>query len=93
MTKFVLIMYLCSTITGMCPFSSIPGYTFDNHYDCVVTGYRVAHNTFKGLEQTEEIDRKHVEREKLVIKFECKPVNLPKPPKLIIPLPKPKVST
>jgi hypothetical protein len=53
----------------------------------------VAHNTFKGLEQTEEIDRKHVEREKLVIKFECKPVNLPKPPKLIIPSPKPKVST
>ncbi len=93
MTKFVLVMYLCSTITGMCPSSSIPGYTFDNHYDCVVTGYRVAHNTFKGLEQTEEMDKEQVEREKLVVKFECRPVNLPKEPKIIIPQKKPKVAT
>jgi len=34
-----------------------------------------------------------VELEKLVIKFECRPVNLPKEPKLIIPQKKPKVAT
>jgi len=53
----------------------------------------VAHNTFKGLEQTEEMDREQVEREKLVVKFECRPVNLPKEPKIIIPKKKPKVAT
>ncbi len=93
MTKFVLVIYLCSTITQMCPQSSIPGYQFDNYSDCVATGYRVAHNTFRGLEKTEELDKEQVEREKLVVKFECREINLPKPPKLIVPKPKPKVVT
>ena len=46
--------------------------SYDTHYDCVVDGYRVAHNTFKNLEETEEFERDEIEREKYVIKFECK---------------------
>ena len=90
MTKFVLVMYLCSTITGICPSSSIPGYTFDNHYDCVVTGYRVAHNTFKSLDEIEEFDKEYVETNRIVVKFECRAIEVPKP---LIPPPKPKINT
>jgi hypothetical protein len=90
MTKFVLVLYLCSTITGQCPSSSIPGWTFSNHYDCVRGGYKVAHNSFMALETLEEIDREQVEIEKLVVKFECKAVEMPKE---IVPKKKPKIAT
>ena len=70
--KFILVLYMCSMATNQCPTNTIPGLQFDNHYDCVANGYRVAHNTFKNLEETEEFDREQVEREKLVIKFECR---------------------
>ena len=65
---------MCSMTTGQCPSNSIAGFQFDNHFDCVVNGYRVAHNTFKNLEETEDFDKEKINREKLVIKFECKQV-------------------
>jgi len=74
--KFILVMYLCSTISGQCPSNSISGLQFDNHYDCVANGYRVAHNTFLNLKETEELDREQVEREKLVVKFECRAIKV-----------------
>ena len=67
-----LILYMCSTISNNCPSSTVAGYQFNNHYDCVASGYRIAHNTFLNLEKTEEFEREKIEREKLVIKFECK---------------------
>jgi len=70
--KFYLVIYLCSIISGQCPSNSITALSYGSHYDCVVDGYRVAHNTFKNLEETEEFDRDEIEREKYVIKFECK---------------------
>jgi|TARA_A100000172_G_C3022654_1_gene103648 hypothetical protein len=59
---------------GQCPSNSISGLQYNDHFDCVVDGYRIAHNTFKNLEELEEYDKEYINREKLVIKFECKQV-------------------
>ena len=90
MTKFILVMYMCSMITGKCPNHHIPGFTFTSHYDCVEYGYRVAYGTFKSLEETEQFDREYVENNKIVVKFECRQIEVPEPkmPKI-----KPKVTT
>lgn len=70
--KWILILYVCTLTTGECPSSSITMHQFESHRDCVLTGYKVAHNTFKNLEKMEEIEREYIEKEKVVIKFECK---------------------
>jgi hypothetical protein len=63
---------MCSTITNQCPSNTVSGYQFTNHYDCVVSGYRVAHNTFLNLKELEEYERNYIEKNKIVVKFECK---------------------
>jgi hypothetical protein len=70
--KFILILYMCSTITGQCPSSTVAGYQFNNHYDCVAAGYRIAHNTFINLKELEEYEKDYIEQNKIVVKFECK---------------------
>tara|TARA_R100000781_G_C4049702_1_gene117066 strand:+ start:427 stop:660 length:234 start_codon:yes stop_codon:yes gene_type:complete len=72
--KFILVLHMCSLVSGQCPSNSISGLQFDNHYDCVANGYRVAHNTFLNLKELEEFERDYIEREKIVVKFECKKV-------------------
>ena len=58
--------------TGECPSSTIAGYQFTNHYDCVNAGYGVAQKTFRSLEELEDFERDYIEKEKIAIKFECK---------------------
>ena len=72
--KFILVLYMCSLTTGQCPTHTIPGLQFDNHFDCVVNGYRVAHNTFINLKDIEDFERDYIEREKIVVKFDCQKV-------------------
>jgi len=72
--KYVIILYLCSTISGQCPSQQISGYMFENHYDCILNGYGLAQQTFKNLNAYEEYNRENVEKNKIVIKFECKEV-------------------
>jgi|TARA_R100000479_G_scaffold136713_1_gene73312 hypothetical protein len=90
MSKFVLILYLCSTISNQCPTQTLPGYSFDTHASCVEYGYRAAHSTFKALTDYEEFSPERVEKQRLAVKFECKEVKLPKP---IVPLKKPDIGT
>lgn len=86
MTKFILVLYLCSMVTGKCPSSHYAGFSFKTHYDCVVNGYGFAQQTFKRLtEDYEEFDVTLLETNKMVVKFECKELNI------IVPKPKPKV--
>jgi len=85
MEKFILVLHMCSMISGQCPSSTVAGYQYSTHYDCVASGYKLAHNTFLALEQLEEWDKDHVEKHKMVVKFECRSV------KILIPLEKPKV--
>ena len=72
--KYIIILYMCSMATGKCPTNTIPGLQFNNHFDCVVNGYRIAHNTFLNLKELEDFERDYIEREKIVVKFECKQV-------------------
>ena len=60
--------------TGECPNSSISGYQFISHYDCVNAGYAVAQSTFRNLEELEEYSRDYVEQSKIVVKFECREI-------------------
>ena len=69
--KWILITYICSVATGQCPSNSITGFQFDNHYDCVVAGYKYSYNKFIKLEEIEELEKEYIEEKKLVIKFKC----------------------
>ena len=63
-------------VSGECPSSNLSGYQFNNHYDCVVGGYKEAYNAFRSLEKMEQLEKTYIEDEKLVIKFECKALNV-----------------
>ena len=72
--KYMLILYMCSMITGQCPNQSIAGYQFTSHYDCVNAGYAIAQSTFRNLEEIEEYNRDYIEQSKIVVKFECREI-------------------
>ncbi len=74
--KYIIILYMCSMVSGECPSNNVVGYQFNNHYDCVIAGYKEAYNAFKSLEDMEELEKNYIEQEKLVIKFECKALNV-----------------
>jgi hypothetical protein len=59
-------------VSGECPTSTISGWQFENHYDCVNAGYGVSQQTFRNLEDLEEWSREYIEQEKIAIRFECK---------------------
>ena len=70
--KYILILYMCSMNTGQCPTSTISGYQFESHYDCVNAGYAIAQSTFRNLKELEEYEREYIEQSKIVVKFECR---------------------
>ena len=70
--KYILILYMCSMVSGECPTSTISGWQFENHYDCVNAGYAVSQQTFRNLEDLEEWSREYIEQQKIAIRFECK---------------------
>jgi len=72
--KYILILYMCSMATGQCPSNTIAGYQFNSHYNCVDAGYAIAQSTFRNLKELPEWDIPDFERNKIVIKFECKQV-------------------
>ena len=74
--KFVLILYICSMVSNECQQSIISGYQFDSHNECVFSGYGVAQNKFKNLEETEDFEKDYIEQEQLAVKFECKGLNV-----------------
>ena len=63
--------------TGQCPSSSISGWQFNSHYDCVNAGYGVSQKTFQNLTELEEWDIDHINENKIVVKFECREVGRP----------------
>ena len=72
--KYLLILYFCSLNTGQCPSSVISGYQFTSHYDCVNGGYAVAQKTYRNLKEHKEWDMEYINKNKIVIKFECKEI-------------------
>ena len=65
---------MCSMLSNSCPTSTIAGYQFTSHYDCVNAGYAVAQSTFRNLEELEEYNRDYIEQSKIVVKFECREI-------------------
>ena len=63
---------MCSRLSNSCPSSTISGYQFKSHYDCVNAGYAIAQNTLRNLEEIEEYNKDYVEQSKIVVKFECR---------------------
>ena len=70
--KYLLILYMCSMNTGQCPNSTISGYQFNSHYDCVNAGYAIAQKTYRNLKELEEWDNNYINDNKIVVRFECK---------------------
>ena len=70
--KFILVLYMCSMLSNSCPSSTISGYQFENHYDCVNAGYGVSQQTFRNLEALEEWDKDYINEHKIAVRFECK---------------------
>jgi hypothetical protein len=58
--------------TNQCPNSTISGYQFNSHYDCVNAGYAIAQKTYRNLKAIEEWDINYINNNKIVVKFECK---------------------
>ena len=65
---------MCSMLSNTCPSSTIAGYQFTSHYDCVNAGYAVAQSTFRNLEDLEEYSKDYIEQSKIVVKFECREI-------------------
>ena len=72
--KYLLILYMCSMATGQCPSSTVAGYQFTTHYDCVDAGYAIAQKTYINLKELEDWDKQHINKNKLVVKFECREI-------------------
>ena len=68
--KFVLIMQLCSALSGTCQEPYRPAIEFINFYDCGISGYSIAGSTIK------KIHRELVEKDKNYVIFVCIEQNL-----------------
>lgn len=77
--KFILILHLCTMLTGQCYESLHVGLEFKDHRSCALAGYELAG---KSLAQLNEKDVNDAE---LAVRFQCKKVGK----KPIIPPPKP----
>ncbi|WMM94975.1 hypothetical protein HTVC168P_gp45 [Pelagibacter phage HTVC168P] len=71
-SKYLLIIYLCSISTQQCNNGTVTGYSFSDHYDCAVAGYQMAQKAVK------QMDRELVNKDRLAVKFECKEVKVNK---------------
>lgn len=72
--KYILVLYMCSMVNNQCPSHTISGYQFKSHFDCVNAGYGVAQSTYNNLKELEDWDKEHINKNKLVIKFECREI-------------------
>ena len=77
--KYLLVLHLCSILTGKCMDSSIPGYMFKTHYECALGGYKMAYKTFELLKDDDYYGLDRINEEKIAIKFECKELDTKKP--------------
>ena len=50
--KYILVLHICSLLTGKCFESQTTGYMFNSHYDCAVGGYQISGQTFKLFHST-----------------------------------------
>ena len=70
--KYVLILHICSLLSGKCFESQTTAYIYPTHFDCAVAGYQVSGQTFQLLKNDDYIGLERINKEKIAIKFECK---------------------
>tara|TARA_R100000742_G_C4212392_1_gene38414 strand:+ start:94 stop:318 length:225 start_codon:yes stop_codon:yes gene_type:complete len=68
--KYVIILYLCSfaNTEPLCYSEKIVALEFENYRDCILSGYKQAHNHLANLNEEK------INKEKLVIRFQCKEI-------------------
>ena len=79
--EVALILYMCSAIEKTCLDQYVWPETFYDKYGCMVQGYK------ESGKKIAEVGRKDVNQYDLYIKFECTEF------KIILPKPKPKITT
>ena len=65
--KFLLIMQVCSALHMSCMDTMEVG-IYKTHFDCATAGY------LNAIGLTREIEEKVVNRDRITIKFECRPL-------------------
>ncbi len=63
--KYVIIMQICSALSGTCQEAYKPTIEFESFYDCGIAGYSLASSSIK------KINPQIVEKDKLYIRFGC----------------------
>ena len=66
--KFLLIMQVCSALHMSCMDTMEVG-IYKTHFDCATAGY------LNAIGLTREIEERVVNRDRITIKFECRPIN------------------
>ena len=66
--KFLLIMQVCSALHMSCMNPTEAG-MYNTHFDCATVGY------LNAMSLTREVGQEVVDRDRVTIKFECKPVS------------------
>ena len=66
--KFLLVMFLCSSVLGSnsCKQIEVEISEFKDHYECAINGYKFAHETIS------EFDREFINKHRAYIQFMCK---------------------
>ena len=80
--KIMLFMILCSSVANTCMQPVMDSKIYNNHYDCLVTGYE------NSLVKIVEIGKDDINKYGIYAKFECKEIIVPpekpkKPVKLV----------
>ena len=66
--KFLLIMQVCSALHMSC-MDSIEAGIYKTHFDCATAGY------LNAIGLTREVGQDVVNRDRITVKFECRPIN------------------
>ena len=66
--KFLLIMQVCSALHMSC-MDTVEVGMYKTHFDCATAGY------LNAIGLTREIEERVVNRDRITIKFECRPIN------------------
>ena len=66
--KFLLIMQVCAALHMSCMDSMEAG-IYKTHFDCATAGY------LNAIGLTREVGQDVVNRDRITVKFECRPIN------------------
>lgn len=66
--KFLLIIQVCSALHMSCMDSMEAG-QYSTHFDCATAGY------LNAIGLTREVGQDVVNRDRITVKFECRPIN------------------